>query len=150
MAVRGRRLPRKERFMPGTDSLSRFGEFHFDRATLQLGRREGPVAISGLPMRILEILLASDGRVVTRAEFKQALWPYAARIDTERRLNTAVRALREALGDSGGEPHYIETVRGRGYRWLNGEAVRPRPKRSWRLVPLAFASLLAITGSFAD
>jgi len=82
--------------------------------------------VTGLPLRILELLLQAEGRLVTRAELKSALWPYAIRIDTERRLNTAVRALREALGDSAHRPTHIETVRGVGYRWVGpNEPQRP-------------------------
>jgi DNA-binding winged helix-turn-helix (wHTH) protein len=126
-----------------------FGEFHFDASRLRLSRGDQPVAVSGLPLRILEILLASDGRVVSRAEFKQRLWPYAHRIDTERRLNTAIRALREALGDSGIAPQYIATIRGRGYRWVGGDGAAATKGRQWRLLPIAWALLLTIGGSSA-
>lgn len=135
--------------MPQTQPISTFADFRFDSTRLRLMRRDQPVSISGLPLRILEILLASGGRVVTRAEFKQSLWPYAARIDTERRLNTAMRALREALGDSGGEPRFIETLRGRGYRWIAGESVAPPGQPPWRLTPFVLAFLLVIGGSSA-
>src|SRR5687767_13365176 len=94
------------------------GPFVLDRREQQLTRAGTPVALAGLPLRILHLLMAANGRLVTRDELKQALWPYATRIDTERRLNTAVRALREALGDSGTTPLYIATVRGHGYRWI--------------------------------
>src|ERR1700755_2517951 len=73
--------------------------------------------LTGMPLRILEMLMLAEGRVVTRAQLKTSLWPNTARIDTERRLNTAVRALREAIGDTAGEPRLIMTVRGHGYRW---------------------------------
>jgi len=95
-----------------------------DPSKRQAFRDGQPLSVSGLPFRILEILLESDGKLVTRAELKRMLWPYAERIDTERRLNTAVRALREALGDTAAKPGLIETVRKHGYRWLGAEQPR--------------------------
>ena len=75
------------------------------------------LATRGLPIKILCMLIEADGRVVTRRHFKESLWPGYGQVDTERRLNTAVRALRQALEDSAESPGYIETVRGYGYRW---------------------------------
>jgi DNA-binding winged helix-turn-helix (wHTH) protein len=100
-----------------------------------------PIALSGLPFRILEQLVRSGGRIVTRQELKQVLWPYAERIDTEHRLNTAIRGLREALGDGGSRRRLILTVRGHGYRWVGGERVTSRRP----LVRLAAAAALALT-----
>src|SRR5688572_23696422 len=97
-------------------AILRSGPLALDRRQRQLARAGKEVPMSGLPLRILELLMAADGQLVTRAELKQALWPYAARIDTERRLNTGVRSLREALGDTAITPRYVATVRGLGYR----------------------------------
>src|SRR3954463_1268690 len=74
--------------------------------------------LSPLLLRLLTCLAGRPGDLVTRADLKRTLWPYAARIDTERRLNTAVRGLRAALGDEAETPRYVETVRGCGYRWV--------------------------------
>ena len=101
-------------------AILRSGPLVLDRRQRRLTRAGQAVPISGLPARILELLMAANGELVTRAELKQALWPYATRIDTERRLNTGVRALREALGDTAMTPRYVATVRGLGYRWVGG------------------------------
>jgi DNA-binding winged helix-turn-helix (wHTH) protein/tetratricopeptide (TPR) repeat protein len=118
-----------------------------ERGTLSAGRltvdrREHVAKLDGKPLdlspllfHLLACLVERPGSLVTRAELKSALWPYAARIDTERRLNTAVRAVRVALGDDGDTPSFIETVRGRGYRWIG--AKRRFPMK-------AFASALAV------
>jgi DNA-binding winged helix-turn-helix (wHTH) protein len=115
----------------------------FDKATRQLRVEGRLVALGGLPLRILEQLISADGRLVTRAELKQRLWPYAARIDTERRLNTAVRALRQALGDTAAEPRLILTVRGHGYRWIGVER-EARHKRDLAQTLLQAASLAGL------
>ena len=130
--------------------VSSFGEFQFDRESLGLSRRGRAVPVSTLPLRILEMLIEAEGRLVTRTEFKQALWPYAVRIDTERRLNTAVRALREVLGDDGREPRFVETVRGRGYRWIAARMSPESAVAGWRFAPFLFTVLLLMTGSNAE
>ena len=88
--------------------------------------------LSPLLFELLSVLAHRPGRLVTRQELKRALWPHAERIDTERRLNTAVRALRAALGDEAETPRFIETQRGRGYRWINQPPGRTsRPLLAW-------------------
>jgi tetratricopeptide (TPR) repeat protein/DNA-binding winged helix-turn-helix (wHTH) protein len=67
---------------------------------------------------ILEILLARAGRVVTRDEIRETLWPSDTFVDFEHGLNTSVKKLRQVLCDSADEPSYIETVRGLGYRFI--------------------------------
>lgn len=99
-----------------------------------------PLKLSPLLLRLLEHLAERPGRVVTRAELKRALWPYAERIDTERRLNTAMRALRATLGDDADAPRFIETVRSHGYRWIATDR-RVAPAR----LALAAASALAFS-----
>ena len=99
-----------------------------------------PLKLSPLLLRLLEHLAERPGRVVTRAELKRALWPYAERIDTERRLNTAMRALRATLGDDADAPRFIETVRSHGYRWIAADR-RVAPAR----LALAAASALAFS-----
>jgi tetratricopeptide (TPR) repeat protein/DNA-binding winged helix-turn-helix (wHTH) protein len=67
---------------------------------------------------ILEILLARAGKVVTRDEIRDTLWPSDTFVDFEHGLNTSVKKLRQVLCDSADEPSYIETVRGLGYRFI--------------------------------
>ena len=110
------------------------------RATL--GGR--PLALSPLLLRLAGHLAERAGQVVTRTELKRALWPYAQRIDTERRLNTAIRALRAALGDDAEAPKYIETVRSHGYRWI---AKAPRKAAVLRMLAFAGVALLSLTPS---
>lgn len=108
-------------------AIHRFGPFTFDARARILTRNGVPVPLSGLPLRMLQLFVASPGKLVTRTEFKQVLWPHAVRIDTERRLNTAMRALRDALGDHAMQPNYIQTVRNQGYRWIGRKAAPKRP-----------------------
>jgi len=119
------------------------GPIVFDADAQRASKHGAELALSGQPFRILGLLMEAPDRIVSRSELKQALWPHAERIDTERRLNTAMRALREALGDTAETPLYVETVRGRGYRWIAGRSAAntARPLR-WRLVSAGSAALL--------
>ena len=84
--------------------------------------------LSGQPIKVLTLLVARPGQLVTREELQRCLWPGNSFGDFETGLNAAVNRLRDYLSDSGTEPNYIETVQGRGYRFIgklersNGEA----------------------------
>ena len=118
----------------------RAGALTIDRAEHRASLRGKAIELSPLLLRLLEHLAEHSGRVVTRAELKRILWPYAERIDTERRLNTAMRALRSALGDDAEAPRYIETLRSHGYRWVG------KDRRASRLGPgIAAATALAFS-----
>ncbi len=123
------------------------GPFVLDTETMRLTRKGAPTEVRGRPLRILELLFATPGRVVTRSDLKAALWPGTSKIDTERRLNTAIRDLRDALGDSGTSPQYIETIRGRGYRWIGEDRSKMKSKWSMQFLALAACSALFLVGS---
>ena len=114
--------------------MLRAGPLTIDRGERRARIDGHPLELSPLLLRLLEHVAQAGGRVVTRAELKRVLWPYAERIDTERRLNTAMRALRYALGDDAEAPRFIATVRGSGYRWI----AKDREPRAGRL---AFAAI---------
>src|SRR5258708_23526507 len=71
-------------------------------------------------------LLDSRGGVVTREQLIAKLWPKGI-VDFDTGLNTAIRKLRVALGDTADTPRYIETLPRRGYRFI--AAVEPDPAR---------------------
>lgn len=70
------------------------------------------------PFRVLVELLANAGRIVTREDLQQKIWPADIFVDFDVGLNTAVRKIRQALGDDADHPRYIETTAKRGYRFL--------------------------------
>ena len=96
----------------------RFGPFAMDTEERALSRNGAPVILRGQPYQILEVLLTRAGRLVTRDEIREALWPGDTYVDFEHGLNTSVKKLRMVLGDSAQQPSYIETVRGLGYRFV--------------------------------
>jgi Tol biopolymer transport system component/DNA-binding winged helix-turn-helix (wHTH) protein len=70
------------------------------------------------PFRILAMLLERPGEVVTREEVRKKLWPEGTFVDFDEGLDTALKKLRHALGDSPNNPVFIETIPRRGYRFL--------------------------------
>ncbi len=74
--------------------------------------------LQGQPIQILEMLVAKPGELVTREEIQQRLWPADTFVDFDHSLNTAVKKLRQALGDEADAPRYIDTLPKRGYRFI--------------------------------
>jgi DNA-binding winged helix-turn-helix (wHTH) protein len=69
-------------------------------------------------LQILGALLERPGQILTRDDLKNQIWRDSTFGDFEHGLNAAVNRLRQALGDSADQPHYIETVPGKGYRFI--------------------------------
>jgi DNA-binding winged helix-turn-helix (wHTH) protein len=95
-----------------------FGPYEADLPSGELRKNGARIKIQDLPLRLLSVLAENAGQVVTREELQKRLWPEDTFVDFEDGLNTAVKKLREALGDDAERPHYIETVPRRGYRFV--------------------------------
>jgi Tol biopolymer transport system component/DNA-binding winged helix-turn-helix (wHTH) protein len=101
----------------------RFGDFQADFATGELRKNGHRVKVQDQPLKVLAVLLSRSGALVTREEFREALWSDETFVDFDRGLNTAVNRLRAALGDSAENPRFVETVGRRGYRFIGSIAV---------------------------
>jgi Tol biopolymer transport system component/DNA-binding winged helix-turn-helix (wHTH) protein len=99
-------------------NVIRFGLFELNSGSRQLFKQGRRVRLQDQPFRVLELLLERPGELVTRQEFQQKLWPQDVHVDFDLGLNGAIKRLRVALGDSGENPRFIETVPKRGYRFL--------------------------------
>src|SRR5258707_15583033 len=95
-----------------------FGSFEVDVVSGELRRQGLKIRLQDQPFRLLVLLLDRAGDVVTRDEVRETLWPADTYVDFDHSLNTAVRKLREALGDSAETPRYVETLARRGYRFV--------------------------------
>lgn len=113
-----------------------FGSFEVDVTSGELRRQGLKIKLQDQPLRLLVLLLERAGEVVTREELRDRLWPADTFVDFDHSLNTAVRKLREALGDAADTPRYVETVARRGYRFIAPVAPRP-PSGEKRRLPLA-------------
>ena len=124
-----------------------FGSFIFDPDTGELWHEGRRVPLQRQPSRLLELLVARPGALVTRDEIRRSLWGEGTFVDFERSLNFCVAKLRSALRDDAASPGFVETVPTRGYRFIAPvEPVRshrswPRAARGWTAA--AFIVLIA-------
>jgi len=99
-------------------SLHKFGDFELDRARFELRRNGELLKLERIPMELLQLLLERNGEIVTRQEIVERLWGKDVFVDTEHGINTAVRKIRAALRDDIDRPRFIQTVSGKGYRFI--------------------------------
>lgn len=101
-----------------------FGTYTFDDAALELRREGRRVRLEPQPAKALAALLARPGEVVTREAMRQAIWGAETHVDYDRGLTYCIGQVRSALGDSGGNPRFVETLPKRGFRFLAPVSVR--------------------------
>ena len=96
----------------------RFGPFELDVRAGELHKHGVRLRLREQPVRILQLLLEHPGEVVLRTGIRDKLWPNETAVEFDQGINTAIKRLRDALGESAEKPCYIETVARRGYRFL--------------------------------
>jgi TolB-like protein/DNA-binding winged helix-turn-helix (wHTH) protein len=104
-----------------------FGEFELDSERFELRRNGRPVRLERKPLELLILLASAEGRLVTRAEIAQRLWDSEVFVDTEHGINTAVRKIRQTLRDDPENPRFLQTVTGKGYRFVGVPAANAHP-----------------------
>jgi len=132
---------------PRTEPLLTFGPFTIDRRSLELRCEERVLRLQQQPARVLLLLVERAGVLVTRDELRRAIWGEDVVVDFDRGLNFCVSQIRCALAENADSSYQIETLRGRGYRFV-GRACpapmpasrasigRPVPARRWWLSPM--------------
>ncbi len=149
----------------------KFGDFELDPARFELRRNGHALKLERIPLELLILLAEKGGNVVTRQEISEKLWGKDVFVDTEHGINTAVRKVRSALQEDADQPHFVQTVPGKGYRFvaelkgLNQKGktpgilpeaadaesapseAAPGRRRSWRLVAMVALVLLLLAGA---
>ena len=139
------------------------GDFAFEPTTGEVTPVD-PAAGAGAsrlppqPARLLELLIAADGRLVTREEIRELLWP-DVHVDFDQSLSFCVRQIREAFGDSATNPTYVETLPRRGYRLIRPattpreasppEGASDRKRAPWGLRALALVAVALLVAAAA-
>lgn len=108
--------------------IVRFGDFEANLDTGELRKHGHRLRLATQPFQVLNLLLSRPGELVTREEFRTALWPGDVHVDFDHSLNAAVKKLRQALNDSAETPRYIETLPKRGYRFIGPTEVPQAPE----------------------
>ena len=99
-------------------SVFEFGEFKLDCDRFELYRDGRGLKLERKPMELLILLVARNGHLVTRTEIAERLWGREVFVDTEHGINTAIRKIRQALRDDPDQPRFVQTVPGKGYRFV--------------------------------
>jgi TolB-like protein/Flp pilus assembly protein TadD len=95
-----------------------FAEFVLDPSAYELRREGRTVKVERRPMELLILLLERRGELVTREEIAERLWGSGVFIDIDTSINTLVRKVRRALRDSAVRSRFVQTVQGKGYRFV--------------------------------
>jgi DNA-binding winged helix-turn-helix (wHTH) protein len=114
-------------------SVLQFGEFVLDVRNHRLLRSGSELKLERIPMELLILLASRPGELVRREEIIQELCGDEINVDTENAINTAVRKIRQVLGDDSSSPRFVQTISKRGYRFLaerTGAALPPQPPAS--------------------
>jgi len=96
----------------------RFGLYEVNERSGELRKNGDRLRLQEQPFQVLLMLLEHPGEVISRDELRERLWPADTFVDFDHSLNTAINKLREALGDTAGNPRFIETLPRRGYRFI--------------------------------
>lgn len=145
-------------------SRYQFGPFELDAEAGELRKFGTRIRIQKQPLQVLQTLVERSGTVVSREDLRESVWANGTFVDFEHGLNAAVNKVRQALGDSSSQARYIETIPGRGYRFIAiaekqpGTSIAAQPTaatgvaRRWnmRVFAAAAAALLlcAVAGYF--
>ena len=120
---------------PDSRGTFRFSDFELDVAAYALRRQGRQVKIERQPMDVLILLIESRPQLVSRADIVNRLWGSNVFVDVETGVNTAISKVRQALRDVSDAPMFVETVPGKGYRFVapvevvcaeHSEACEPR------------------------
>jgi DNA-binding winged helix-turn-helix (wHTH) protein/TolB-like protein/Tfp pilus assembly protein PilF len=157
----------------GQREVLRFGDFELEIAACELRRKGRPVKLGRQPMDLLILLVERRGRLVSRADLVDRLWGKDVFVDVETGVNTAISKVRQALRDSPEKPAFVETVPGRGYRFIasveaivepsgpalahttpepsittatESAAAPPARRRTWTRTRVAVPALVALVG----
>ncbi len=138
-------------------NVFRFDEAEVDEGRYELRRQGRMVKLEKIPMELLLLLVGRCGDLVTREEIIARLWGKDVFVDTEQGINTAIRKIRQALRDDPEQPRFVQTVVGKGYRFVApvtviesategppGRTIPAERRRRWWIGAVATAALLAV------
>jgi TolB-like protein/DNA-binding winged helix-turn-helix (wHTH) protein/Tfp pilus assembly protein PilF len=103
---------------PPARKIVRFGVFEVDLRAGELWKQGRKLRLQEQQLQILAMLLEHRDDLVTREQLRQRLWSADTFVDFDHSLNTAIKRLRDVLGDSAEHPRFVETVARRGYRFI--------------------------------
>jgi DNA-binding winged helix-turn-helix (wHTH) protein len=95
-----------------------FSEFELDVDEYALRRAGERIKLERIPMELLILLIRNAGALVDRKTIQASLWGAGVFVEHDAAINTAVRKVRQTLRDDAEKPRFVETVVGKGYRFI--------------------------------
>ena len=100
-------------------SSVRFGDgFEFDLRSFELKKTGQSVRLERIPTDLLCLLIQQRGELVTRDQIVERVWGKGVFLDTDNSINAAISKIRQSLGDDPAHPRFVQTLTGRGYRFI--------------------------------
>lgn len=99
-------------------AVYQFGEFRLHCGRFELSRRGRKLKLERKPLELLVLLVTRHGQIVSRDEIAECLWEKEVFVDIEHGINTAIRKVRQTLGDSPNLQQFVQTISGSGYRFI--------------------------------
>ena len=100
-------------------SSVRFGDgFEFDLRSFELKKTGQSLRLERIPTDLLCLLIQQRGELVTRDQIVERVWGKGVFLDTDNSINAAISKIRQSLGDDPTRPRYVQTLTGRGYRFI--------------------------------
>ena len=103
---------------PTHDILKLGEDFELDVRAYQLRRAGRVLKLEPTPMELLLFLVQHRGELVTRDQIVEQIWGKDVFLDTDNSINGAIRKIRQVLKDDVERPNFVETVSGKGYRFI--------------------------------
>ncbi|HET9406388.1 MAG TPA: tetratricopeptide repeat protein [Candidatus Sulfotelmatobacter sp.] len=143
-------------------------KLRLDLSRYELSRDGRPLKLERQPMELLIFLVQRKGQLITRSDIVEKLWGKDIFVDVDPSINAAVRKIRYALKDDPANPRFLETVIGKGYRYIGdieiisapvgpqesaaqeGPALVPKPRRVWAAVISILAAVLLFALFFSN
>lgn len=101
-----------------SDSIQFGGDFDLDLRTYKLRRAGRILKLERIPIELLLLLFEGRGQLVTREQIIERIWGKDVFLDTDNSINAAILKIRRALKDDPEQPRFVQTITGRGYRFI--------------------------------
>ncbi len=104
--------------MPVAEFILRFNDTELDVGRYEIRRNGRSLRLERLPMELLILLASRHGELITREEVIERLWGKGVHLDADQGINTAIRKIRLCLRDTAENSTYVQTIVGKGYRFV--------------------------------
>lgn len=135
-----------------TPRILRSGLFEIDLGARELRKAGRNLKLQEQPFQVLTALGLRPGELVTREELREKVWPAGTFVEFDQALNTAIKKIRQALGDAADNPRFIETIPRKGYRFIGpveGREAVPTPHSGKRWAALSAITLAVLLMAMA-